>query len=313
MVNPKQISNAKIIFSPLNWGMGHVSRSIPLLEQLLNQHNSITVFCSAAQREIYELYFSNLSFIQHEPYAFSFGKKGFNNLGFIKQLPGLLNQHQRELKRIAEYIALYPTDYIISDQRYGFRNASVYSIFITHQCRLALPWYLGLGQFINRSLIQRFNMTWIMDDEHQRFAGKLSGKFASNQHYIGVKSRFHLASSVKKEERTLHILVVNGPTEFHPFLVKAFESEINKIDVIIGGHLDKPVNIPRVCSWSEADEILEKAATIYSFCGYSTLMDVVALGCEWKSIPTPGQWEQGYLHKKTLTEGPGFLCNEISN
>jgi spore coat polysaccharide biosynthesis predicted glycosyltransferase SpsG len=100
MVNPKQISNAKIIFSPLNWGMGHVSRSIPLLEQLLNQHNSITVFCSAAQREIYELYFSNLSFIQHEPYAFSFGKKGFNNLGFIKQLPGLLNQHQRELNAL---------------------------------------------------------------------------------------------------------------------------------------------------------------------------------------------------------------------
>jgi spore coat polysaccharide biosynthesis predicted glycosyltransferase SpsG len=313
MVTPEQISNAKIIFSPLNWGMGHVSRSLPLLEQLLNQHNSITVFCSAAQQKIYELYFSNLRFIHHDPYAFSFGKKGFNTLGFIKQLPSLIKQHQTELKRIAEYIALYPTDYIISDQRYGFRSASVCSIFITHQCSLALPWYLGLGQFINRSLIQRFNMTWIMDDEHQRFAGKLSVKFASNQHYIGVKSRFHLASSVKKEEKKLHILVVNGPTEFHPLLLKAFEPELSRIDLIIGARPDLSNNIPCIYSWNEADEVLNQAATIYSFCGYSTLMDVVALGCEWKSIPTPGQWEQGYLHKKTLTEGPGFLCNETSN
>jgi len=313
MVTPEQISNAKIIFSPLNWGMGHVSRSLPLLNQLLDQNNSITVFCTSKQQEIYELYFSNLRFIHHEPYAFSFGTMGFNTWEFLKQLPCLIKQHRAEQKRIAEYIALNPTDYIISDQRYGFRSTSACSIFMTHQCRLALPWYLGLGQFINRSLIRRFNMTWIMDDEHQRFAGKLSEKFAHNQHYIGIKSRFQVACNLKKKEKKLHVLVVNGPTEFQPVLLKAFEPELSRIDVIIGARPDLSNNIPSIYSWNEADEILNQAATIYSFCGYSTLMDVVVLGCEWKSIPTPGQWEQGYLHKKTLTEGPGFLCNEISN
>jgi spore coat polysaccharide biosynthesis predicted glycosyltransferase SpsG len=313
MVTPEQISNAKIIFSPLNWGMGHVSRSLPLLNQLLDQNNSITVFCTSKQQEIYELYFSNLRFIHHEPYAFSFGTMGFNTWEFLKQLPCLIKQHRAEQKRIAEYIALNPTDYIISDQRYGFRSTSACSIFMTHQCRLALPWYLGLGQFINRSLIRRFNMTWIMDDEHQRFAGKLSEKFAHNQHYIGIKSRFQVACNLKKKEKKLHVLVVNGPTEFQPVLLKAFEPELSRIDVIIGARPDLSNNIPSIYSWNEADEILNQAATIYSFCGYSTLMDVVVLGCEWKSIPTPGQWEQGYLHKKTLTEGPGFLCNETSN
>lgn len=313
MVTPEQIHNAKIIFSPLNWGMGHVSRSLPLLNQLLDQNNSITVFCTSKQQEIYELYFNNLRFIHHEPYTFSFGAKGFNTWEFLKQLPCLIKQQRAEQKRIAEYIALYPTDYIISDQRYGFRSTSTCSIFMTHQCRLALPWYLGLGQFINRSLIRRFNTTWIMDDEHQRFAGKLSEKFAHNQHYIGIKSRFHVAGNLKKKEKKLHVLVVNGPTEFQPLLLKAFEPELSRIDVIIGARPDLSNNIPCIYSWNEADEILNQAATIYSFCGYSTLMDVVVLGCEWKSIPTPGQWEQGYLHKKTLTEGPGFLCNETSN
>ena len=293
--------------------MGHVSRSLPLLNQLLDQNNSITVFCTSKQQEIYELYFSNLRFIHHEPYAFSFGTMGFNTWEFLKQLPCLIKQQRSEQKRIAEYIALYPTDYIISDQRYGFRSTSACSIFMTHQCRLAIPWYLGLGQFINRSLIRRFNTTWIMDDEHQRFAGKLSEKFAHNQHYIGIKSRFQVACNLKKKEKKLHVLVVNGPTEFQPVLLKAFEPELSRIDVIIGARPDLSNNIPCIYSWNEADEILNQAATIYSFCGYSTLMDVVVLGCEWKSIPTPGQWEQGYLHKKTLTEGPGFLCNETSN
>lgn len=293
--------------------MGHVSRSLPLLKQLLDQNNFITVFCTSKQQEIYTLYFSDLHFINHEPYAFNFDTNGFNSWAFIKQLPSLIKQHRAEQKRIEQYISLYPTNYIISDQRYGFRSDSIYSIFITHQCKLALPWYLGLGQFINKSLIRRFNMTWIMDDEHQRFAGKLSDKFAYNQHYIGIKSRFNLAINSKKKPKTLHVLVVNGPAAFHPLLLKAFEPEFSRIDVIIGSRPDPSINIRCIYSWDEADEILNKASTIYSFCGYTTLMDVVALGCQWKSIPTPGQWEQSYLHKKTLTERPGFLFHRTND
>ena len=72
MLVPEQISNAKIIFSPLNWGMGHVSRSIPILQQLLQQNNSIIVFCSAEQERIYTEYFNELHYERHEPYDFSF-------------------------------------------------------------------------------------------------------------------------------------------------------------------------------------------------------------------------------------------------
>ena len=286
--------------------MGHVSRSLPLLSQLRDQNNSITVFCTKKQQKIYELYFSDFTFIAHEPYAFNFDTWGFNSWAFIRQLPKLIKQHRAEQKRIEQYVSLFPTDYILSDQRYGFRCDSICSIFITHQCKLALPWYLGLGQFMNKLLIGRFNMTWIMDEESQRFAGKLSKKFANNQHYIGIKSRFNLASNSTKKRKNLHVLVLNGPVEFHPLLFSAFEAELNKIDVIIGGQPGLSTNIPCIHAWDKADEILKEATTIYSFCGYSTLMDVVTLGCTWKSIPTPGQWEQEYLHKKTLTKGPGF-------
>jgi len=301
MVTPDRIHNAKIIFSPLNWGMGHVSRSLPLLEQLLRQNNVITVFCSAPQEAIYASYFNNLQFIRHDSYSFSFSNEGFKLARFIRQLPTLIRQHVEERNRINQYLSTNPTDYIISDQRYGFHGKSGYSIFITHQCTLPLPWYLGFGQYINRFLINRFDATWILDNEKERYAGKLSKKFTKPQHYIGIKSRFQLECNSVKTEKKLKVLLFNGPIEFQAILLNAFNTEFDQFDVIIGADAELINDSRCIHSWSEADQSLRAAAVIYSFCGYSTLMDVICLGCEWRCIPTPGQWEQLYLHKKTLT------------
>jgi hypothetical protein len=301
MLTPDRIHNAKIIFSPLNWGMGHVSRSLPILEQLLRQNNVITVFCSASQEAIYAYYFDNIQFIRHDAYSFSFSNEGFKLARFIRKLPTLIKQHVKERNRINQYLRTNPTDYVISDQRYGFRSKSGCSIFITHQCTLPLPWHLGFGQYINRFLIKRFDATWILDNEKERYAGKLSKKFSEMQHYIGIKSRFQLESNSGKTEKNLKVLLFNGPIEFHGILLNAFKAELEQFDVIIGADA-KLINDSRcIRSWSEADEYIRKAAVIYSFCGYTTLMDVICLGCKWRCIPTPGQLEQLYLHKKTLT------------
>ena len=301
MLTPNRIHNAKIIFSPLNWGMGHVSRSLPILEQLLRQNNVITVFCSAPQEAIYASYFNKLHFIRHDSYSFSFSSEGFKLAKFIRQLPSLIRQHVEERNRINQYLRSNPTDYVISDQRYGFRGNSGYSIFITHQCTLPLPWYLGIGQYINQFLIKRFDATWILDNEKERYAGKLSKKFTKPQHYIGIKSRFQLECNSVKTEKKLKVLLFNGPIEFQAILLNAFNTEFDQFDVIIGADAELIHDSRCIRSWNEADQSLRAAAVIYSFCGYSTLMDVICLGCEWRCIPTPGQWEQLYLHKKTLT------------
>ncbi len=306
MLAPDQISNAKIIFSPLNWGMGHVSRSIPILEQLLKQNNSIIVFCSAEQEKIYVQYFNDLCYERHEPYDFSFQSDGFTLLRFMAQLPSLILQHLKEKQRVKTYLRSNPTDYIISDQRYGFRNKSVFSIFITHQCTLAIPWYFGIGQLINRCLIGQFDQTWIVDDVQKRYAGVLSRKLHTDHQYLGLKSRFLITRPFGLREKHLQVLILNGPSEFHHLLVEAFREELDQIHVIIGERHPGLEGKRHISSWKEADEVLMQAAVIYSFSGYSTLMDVVQLGCVWKCIPTPGQREQEYIYKKTLADGLGF-------
>lgn len=313
MLIPDQISNAKIIFSPLNWGMGHVSRSLPILKQLIHQENSITVFCSDEQERIYRQYFNNLCYERHEPYDFKFHSNGFNMFRFISQIPKLFKQHLKEKRRLKDYLRYHPTDYIISDQRFGFRNKSVFCIFITHQCVLPIPWYFSIVQVINIYHIKKFNQTWIVDDEQMRYAGKLSRKIKKEDVYIGIKSRFPLTETSSKRDRTLRVLIFNGPQEFHHLLLHSFRDELDYIDVVIGKHHYGLGVKQHVFSWREADEVLMQAQYVYSFSGYSTLMDIKNLGCVWKCIPTPGQKEQEYIYKKTLAEGLGLQFDKFSD
>ena len=84
-MKPEEIQNQRILFSALNWGMGHVSRSIPLIHQLKNQDNILFIACSPAQQKIFEAYFDNLNFIHHEDYPFRFNGRG--NFSFDFYVP----------------------------------------------------------------------------------------------------------------------------------------------------------------------------------------------------------------------------------
>ncbi|MFM7565645.1 MAG: hypothetical protein ACKO4K_02745 [Flavobacteriales bacterium] len=305
MILPENIHHSRILFSPLNWGMGHVSRSIPILKQLISQNNSLTLCGTEDQLTIYRRYFDSVTFVTHEGYPFSFGAKGFSTRRFVGQFYSLYRAYRKELKFIKTQLEKSSFDFVISDQRFGFRSSDVYSIFITHQGHLALPWYLYLGQKLNAYFISQFDTCWIIDDPTHRFAGKLSNPSHPKSAYIGLTSRFSVIKPAILPSKTFTILILNGPKVFHPLLFEAFKGI--SFDYIIGtsDHPDAMHSL-QIQDWKVADEKLLEAHTIYSFCGYSTLMDIQALGAIWHCIPTPGQWEQGYLHaqkKARLTAG----------
>ncbi len=54
---PSEVFSKNVLISPLNWGMGHVARCIPLISKLLEQSNLIYIACNESQREIFEFYF----------------------------------------------------------------------------------------------------------------------------------------------------------------------------------------------------------------------------------------------------------------
>lgn len=298
---PKDIIQKRILFSPLNWGLGHVSRSIPLLQKLADQNNTIFVACNEEQELIYRLYFKNLQFIKHEGYPFHFKPNGFSIRYFICNIPKLWDFLKKEKELVKNWVHSKQIDFVLSDHRYGFRNDGVHSIFITHQCSLPLPWYMVIGQIIHKKLMGAFDSCWIVDDKSERFAGKLSTTTHIKSFYLGIQSRFENFNL--KTSKTKKTLLLSGPIIFHEFALNYFLNQYPEIDTIIGPKtkqscLAKEVEFIDSSDWIAIDKILIETQCLYSFSGYSTLMDVQFLKCSWICIPTPGQWEQQYLYKR---------------
>lgn len=295
-----QIFNQRIFFGAMNWGMGHISRSIDMLRQLENQGNHLAIACNAEQEQIMRSYFPEAEYLALDGYPFYFSQKGFSSFHFLLQTPKLRQHIALEKKWVRDILKRKPFDLILSDHRYGFRHEDIPSVFITHQCELPLPWYGQIIQRIHASYLNAFDFCWIVDSELERFAGKLSSRPKIPSYYTGPLSRFEDAVQRKK----WNIMVLNGPKAFHKLLIYHFKKELSTLDYVIGRHPEIPAHIPQIVSWREADLLLSEAKCIYSFCGYSTMMDVSRLGCAWRTIPTPGQREQEYLfQQKTLREG----------
>ncbi|MCX6191219.1 MAG: hypothetical protein NT109_02955 [Flavobacteriia bacterium] len=305
----QEIINKRILISPLNWGYGHLSRCISIIDILLKNNNVVFFAGKESDFSILREYFSNeINYIQHTPYPFVFHGQGFRISDFIRSLIPLIKCYKQELKTVSLLVEEHKINLVISDHRYGFRTAKCRSIFITHQCYLPIHRIAWPIQVFHQFLIKKFSEVWIMDDKQKRLAGKLSASLGPMCHYIGIHSRFADSINSERKKDIEGILLVSGPIEFSPALVNHFRDtfiEISEPKYIVGSsellsilplelsNYFKPNNI-----WRETDDLLLRTKTILSYSGYSTLMDLELLKCKAILIATKGQSEQIYLAKK---------------
>jgi len=296
---PNEIIEKRILISVLNWGMGHVSRSIGLIHKLLEQKNVVIIACSVEQEEIYTQYFDKVEFIRHDGYPFRFGGKGNFAWDLTKRF-SLLNRRLRdERKEVESLVEERQIDLVISDHRYGFRSDKVPSIFITHQFNLPVKWYELSVNLVHRKLMFRFNLIWIMDYNDSHLAGKLSisGK-EKNVIYIGPFSRFSLYDRAKFEIKYENVLIASGPQIYAQELVDTYFANNNSDGyiVICAYCIQVPKGVEKISdSWRVQDEYILSTKKIISRSGYSTIMDLEILKCDYQLIPTQGQAEQEYL------------------
>ena len=311
MFEPESIKNKRIGFSVLNWGLGHVTRCVSLIEQLKRQSNSVFVFCNQEQRSIFRQYIKEVEFIDHKGYPFDFRGKGNFKLDLFRSLFALYSYAKKDSEFAKESVQLYDLDLIISDQRYGFFTSQVPSIFITHQLTFPLRGIYGLFNIVNRKEISKFDTVWVMDN-HEHLAGSLSfNKRIKHVVHIGHHSRF-LLLNIDQLKSIKSVLIINGPRIYSRYLLDQFEKQLcsDEIEYVIGNpdnqkDLDqidtKATFIPNT-DMARADEVMASAKVICGYFGYSTLMDCRVLKCSYDLIPTPGQLEQVYLaklHKKS--------------
>jgi hypothetical protein len=289
----ESIKNQQVLLSFLNWGQGHLSRCIDVCRNLILQNNTIVVACTDEDFGILKSYVPSISYISFADYPFAFSGTGNFANDLWKSRKTLTEFIKWEQSEVEKLVKIHNIDIVVSDHRYGFRSTIKPSIFITHQVNLSLKWWQLPVQLIHKNWMNQFSSIWIMDDEQNSLAGKLSRKGKlKNAFYIGHFSRFEK----KDGEKTMELGVCNGP---YPYNLQLLDKLVQNpdLDVIISSipHSDKRVVQPK--SWKETDELFYKAKTIHSYCGYSTLMDLKRLGCHGNLIPTPGQTEQEYLYE----------------
>lgn len=285
------------MISVLNWGFGHVARSIGLIRQLQSQGNELIFAGDDRQVSIMQQYFPELKVIEHEGYNFNFRGKGRFAVDLFLSMPRLVKQLSREKSRVEELVQSEQIDIVISDHRYGFRSDIVPSIFVTHQLQLPVEWYQSAMQLWHKNLINRFSGVWVLDYSDSRLAGKLSASRGyDNVSFIGPYSRF-MQSEHQSQKDIEELLIASGPDIYAQQLVDQYAQP--GMIVICDEVVRTPEGVERHSgNWLEQDELIRRAKRIISRSGYSTVMDAQYLNAEFKLIPTPGQREQEYLSSR---------------
>lgn len=302
-MNPEELSNKRILITALNWGMGHVARSIGLMNKLIDQHNTLFFAGNSHQISVIKEYFPSVETVVLSDYPFDFRLERTFKMSLLRSAVSLMKHVGKENGEINRIIEEHQLDVVISDHRYGCYSNKCTSIFLTHQLRFHLTGFWRIGNVIHQSLMKRYDFLWVPDYPGRKLSGELSNvEFRHNEVcYIGPLSRF---SAIEQCTKSIEkVIVLSGPDEYALKFARDFLQIDNQFSgVIIGrksvlNQLSLPSSIAAIDSsnWKTSDAYISAAKLLISACGYSTLMDLEYLGCSAYLLPTFGQVEQEYL------------------
>lgn len=309
------------LYAPLDWGLGHTTRSIPIIRELIHLGFRVVIAGNDTQRSLLQETFPDIEYEYLEGYQMRLGSSATSTrLRITAQVPKILLRIFRERQRAQILQQKYQAQLLISDNRYGFYSRNAPSIFITHQLHILS----GMGSWVDRLLLKanrfflgRFKACWIPDGEDpDHLAGALSRPLRQppcNLVYLGALSRFE--SCATHTQKAKHILVLlSGPEPQRTLLENRIIAQSGGIDqtLIVVRGLPSPSRLPEkrgnILLYAHLDtatlkDLLCDARYVISRAGYTSLMDYAVLGCKPLLIPTPGQAEQEYLGRHAEARG----------
>ena len=309
--------------SPLNWGLGHSTRDIPIIRELLSHGHEVTIATSGNALTLLKREFPECNFILFKDYPAPYSSTRFFLPKFVANIPVLLKAMADERKKLAQILSQDKYDLIISDNRLGVYSDKIPSYFITHQLRFSLPKYLWpfeLGTLYGQGFFfhSKFNGLIVPDVSPNGF--NLSGKLCrsnldvTNQmtYYAGI-----LTSTAKMNvDKDLdYLIIVSGPEPQRTKLEEIVLKQVHKLPgekvILLGSpqrdekkKLDSNTTVHSYVSTEEKIELMNRAKFLISRSGYTTMMELAELE-KRKGLftPTPGQTEQEYLSKYYAEKG----------
>lgn len=312
----------RILVAPLNWGLGHATRSIPIINALI-AHGYLPVIASdGVALKLLQKEFPSISTIELPAYNVTYAKKGsLFKLKLLKDSPKLIKAIKAEKKATKQIVEMQDISGIISDNRLGVYSKKVPSVFVTHQLNVLSGNTTWLSTKMHQKIIKKFDACWVPDVENEpNLSGTLGhpGNFDLPTHYLGPLSRFE-----KKNTKTLNDIMVllSGPEPQRSLLEEKLLTELMPFQgkvVFVKGIMEQEQTIQVLGNMTiynfMTSNLLEKtineSALVISRSGYTTVMDLAKLCKKAFFIPTPGQFEQEYLAKRLTKLGLVPSCNQ---
>ncbi len=323
------IKKQKIFVCPLDWGIGHATRSVPVIRELISQQAEVLLGASGRSFDFLKREFPDLQMIDFPGYTLTYPTKGSMALMMLKQSPGLIREIKKEHLVLEELVNQYKFDAVISDNRYGAYSEKVPSVFMTHQLFIRTPAHLKVLEPVlykmNQNYISRFGECWIPDFMGENnLSGELSHKKAlpENHHFIGPLSRFSGVKAEKEEKLYDLLALISGPEPqrsiFEEKILRELKNSTIKAAVLSGktesmiqSQMNDNIEIYSHLDTNSLYKLIHQSKVMLSRPGYSTLMDLAAIGAKAIFVPTPGQTEQEYLAEKMNKEGKmGYLTQK---
>ncbi len=319
------ICKKKILIAPLNWGLGHASRCIPIIKALLEANFEPIIASDGEALTLLQKEFPSLKTYTLPSYNISYTKRGFFlKFKLLQKIPSVYKAVKKEREKVAQIIKKEAISGIISDNRFGVFSDKIPSVYITHQLKVLSGLTTIITSVLHQYIIKKFDECWVPDvNKNPTLSGKLSHLRLSNIRikYIGGLSRFKPCKTLKKHKYSLMILL-SGPEPQRTLLETKLVTELKNYDkktLIVRGvvnrknALDIQAENVDVVDYLLSEELAQKihqSELVISRSGYSTIMDMAALNKKVFFIPTPGQLEQEYLAKKFDLEKIAPYCKQ---
>lgn len=318
----------RILLAPLDWGLGHTSRCVPLIRFLKGLGHEPILAGNEEQRSYYEQEFPGIRQLPLEGYNITYARSGSGFAARIaRQVPGIVRTVRREHEWLLRTAQKEKIEGIISDNRYGLYHPSVPSVIMTHQLQVRTGLGAGADGLFRRlhyRFLEKFGRCWVVDTEE---APGLSGTLAHPARlprmplsYLGWLSHLDVPAVTGREPDYDLLVLLSGPEPQRGMLSDMIWKQLDNTTLrvcFVEGSRQAPqreghdrLHWHRRVGSASLQELLAASALVLCRSGYSTVMDLAAFGKKGIFIPTPGQTEQEYLARLLSGQGVGVVCSQ---
>ena len=312
----------RILVAPLDWGLGHATRCIPVINALLKRNAEVIIASSGSAATLLKKEFPALNHYTLPAYNPRYPVNGNMVWGMAWQLPGFIKTIYAEHARINELVEAEKIDVLISDNRYGCYSPRAKSIFIGHQLHILMPqshkWMEPTVNRFNHRQIKNFDECWIPAPDNSLLGDLLPENLPKHCRFIGYLSRCKKQTA---ENKYAVLAIASGPDPQRTALVNMLRLQMKAsglMSLLVRGEVEDEEKTEEIDNYFEVNYLttdrlntaIAESDIVIARPGYSTVMDLGKLGKKAIFIPTPGQTEQTYLAAQLMSKGIAFYMEQ---